>query len=387
MEWRMAGEKPEISQALATELLDQAERCVSAGLLRPAEALLTQAWTIGEQYDPDIASTAAWGVACLLVRQGRYDQAAEWFERIVIPPAGSKRLWTATMQMLRQVCQVLGTSPPEATPTTALPALPQPLAVHGRSVSEQPTLKIRNLGFFEVSRDQAILPVCKARKSIALFRYLLTRHHRTAHKEELMELLWPNAHPREAAHSLHVAVNSLRHHVDQRGVSYVLFEAGYYTVSPSAPLEVDCDTFEDLIDAAERYWRANDLFRAERTFSQAIACYQGDYFIDAHDLTWAVAKRERLLARYLSALDHLGQICFNQQLFEQAAECYQRLLERDGYREDAYCQLMRCYLELGRRSEALEQYKRCTSILASDLGLEPMHETQALYRVISGAGI
>ncbi len=58
------------------------------------------------------------------------------------------------------------------------------------------------------------------------------------------------------------------------------------------------------------------------------------------------------------------------------------VLERDGYREDAYCQLIRCYWQLGRRSEALRQYERCVTILRRDLGLEPMPEIQELYRAI-----
>jgi pentatricopeptide repeat protein len=384
MEWRMTDQQPETPQVLATELLHQAERCASAGLLGAAQALFVQAWTIGAQHDPDIASTAAWGVACLFVRMGLYDQSAEWFKRVVTPPVGGKRLWITTVQMLEEACQMLSANPPEVA-ADALPALPQPIFAPSQPAADLPALGIRSLGCFQILRGGVVLPACKARKSIALFRYLLTRHHRTAHKEELMELLWPNAHPREAAHSLHVAVNALRRHVDPRESSYLLFEAGYYTVSPDAPVEIDCDTFDALIDEAEGYWRANDLLCAERAFSRAIACYQGDYFVDTHDLTWAVAKRERLLGRYLSALEHLGRICFNQRHFQQAAECYQRLLDRDGYREDAYCQLMRCYSELGRRSEALQLYKRCALILATDLGLEPMQETQALYRVISGA--
>jgi DNA-binding SARP family transcriptional activator len=199
-----------------------------------------------------------------------------------------------------------------------------------------------------------------------------------------MELLWPDAHPREAAHSLHVAVNALRRYIDPAAGSYLLFEAGHYMVSPDAPLQNDCDTFEHLINEAQQFWRSSDLLRAEQSFSQAITCYQGDYQILAHDLTCALATRERLLACYLSALDQLGQVYFEQRRFQQAAECYQRLLERDEYREDVHCQLMRCYSQLGRRSEALQQYKRCATLLANDLGLKPMQETQALYGAIFG---
>jgi DNA-binding SARP family transcriptional activator len=387
MQGQMVDEQLEDSRALAAELLHEAERCVSTGLLQQAEALLVQAWTAGEHCDPDIASTAAWGVAWLLARAGLYDEAAEWFERTVVPPSASRPWWAATTRVLGDVCQRLAASAPAAAATLAPLSPSQPHAPAGASAAQLPRLEIRNLGCFQVIRSGTVLPPCKARKSIALFRYLLTRRHRTAHKEELMDLLWPNAHPREATHSLHVSINALRRYVDPLAGSYLLFEAGYYTVSPEAPLEVDSDTFEELLDQAGRYLSANDLASAEQALRGAVACYQGDYHVDGHDQTWAVVKRERLLTRYLSALDRLGRICFEQQLFEQAGECYQRLLERDGYREDAHCQLMRCYSELGRRSEALQQYRRCASILANDLGLEPMQETQVLYRVISGTGI
>jgi DNA-binding SARP family transcriptional activator len=141
-------------------------------------------------------------------------------------------------------------------------------------------------------------------------------------------------------------------------------------------------SFEQYCDQAERYWRANDLLGAQQSYANAIGCYQGDYYIGEQDYTWAIGEQERLLARYLSALDHMGQILIAQRHFEPAIDCYQRLLERDSYREDAYCQLMRCYWRLGRRSEALRQYTRCRSILASDLGLEPMPETYELFCAI-----
>ena len=47
-----------------------------------------------------------------------------------------------------------------------------------------------------------------------------------------------------------------------------------------------------------------------------------------------------------------------------------------------YLDLMRCYWQLGRRTEALRQYTRCATILANDLGLQPMLELQELNRAI-----
>jgi DNA-binding SARP family transcriptional activator len=163
-----------------------------------------------------------------------------------------------------------------------------------------------------------------------------------------------------------------------------VFAAGRYALSPGAPLEDDSLAFSQLNDEAEHFWRRGNLAEAQGAYARAIACYGGDYYVDDHDLAWALDVRERLLIRYLLALDRLGQIWMEQRRFDAAAECYQRLLERDGYREDAYCQLIRCYLQLGRRGDALRQYQRCASILASDLGLEPMSEMQELYQDIMG---
>jgi len=47
---------------------------------------------------------------------------------------------------------------------------------------------------------------------------------------------------------------------------------------------------------------------------------------------------------------------------------------------------MRLYCDLGQRSLAVRQYQRCREILAGELGILPMEETQALYARIAGHG-
>jgi DNA-binding SARP family transcriptional activator len=47
---------------------------------------------------------------------------------------------------------------------------------------------------------------------------------------------------------------------------------------------------------------------------------------------------------------------------------------------------MRCYMQLGRRGAAVQQYERCAALLAAELDLEPMPEIQDLYRLIVSTG-
>lgn len=382
MENQVDGAQPVDIRNIALPLLRQGERCALAGLSQQAEALLKQAWMFTATCEPALASTAAWSIAWLLVQMGSYSEAAEWFDRVDTPPANGRNIWPLARRGLVQVCRIAANQPlASAAPAQLSPNAPG-AAAHPTPL---PPLQVVNLGSFHVIRDGVRLPVCNTRKSLAILRYLLTRRHYAAHKEELMELLWPDAGPPEAAHSLHVAVSALRRYLDPREGSYVLFRADSYTINPDAPIMSDCHIFQQLCDEAEQPWRAADLARAQQFYIRAVDHYQGDYYVDAQDQAWAITERERLLARYLLALDRLGRIFIKQGYFEPAIDSYQRLLERDSLREDAHCQLMRCYQQLGQRGLALRQYKRCMAILANDLGLEPTEETRALYQAVLGS--
>ncbi len=83
---------------LAMALLQQGERCALSGLLREAEAILAQVWTIAEEPAPDLANAAAWELAWLLVRRRAYTEATEWFCRVEVPLARASLLWPAAQQ-------------------------------------------------------------------------------------------------------------------------------------------------------------------------------------------------------------------------------------------------------------------------------------------------
>jgi DNA-binding SARP family transcriptional activator len=386
MEDNTVTEEREDRRELATALLEQGERCALAGLLRQAEGILGQVWTIAEVAAPDLANAAAWELAWLLVRQEAHAEATEWFRRVDVPLARASLLWPAAQQAIVQICQGLDSRRSEPAAASPLSRRLQPVSAPDSLPSILPMLTIANLGHFQITRAGIVLSSCPAHKAITLFRYLLTRHHQAAHKEELMELLWPDTYTREAANSLHVAVSTLRRHLDPPGGSYLLFEDDCYVINPHARVADDCTAFQQLSDEGEHCWHDEDILRAQQVYTQALAWYQGDYYVDIRDLPWAISVQEQLLSRYLMVLDHLGRIYITQGHLERAVECYQLLVERDGYREDAHAQLMRCYWQLNRRGDALRQYERCATILSNDLRLEPMQESQALYREISGGG-
>lgn len=371
MEW-IVQEARDNSGLLGAELLRQGELCALSGFPDQAEAILVQAWSFVEHRDQALGNRIAWHIACLRLHAQDYTAAAEWFRRVMSAPALQGALWPEQQRLFVDLCLRFscGHAALGDGPTVSPPALAP--------------LTITNLGTFRVARGHEILPTCRARKAISLFRYLLTRDQRSARREELIEMLWPESAPREAAHSLHVAVSILRRYLDAGAGSYLLYAAGRYAIDPAATLHDDSRAFTLASERAEQLWRAGDFAQAQELYVEVITCYRGDYFVDEQDLDWAMAQRERLLTRYLLALERLGQIRMSQGRFDTAAECYQSLLERDEFREDMHCHLIRCYLALGRRSDALRQFQRCARILVQELGLEPMLETQELLQQING---
>ncbi len=233
-------------------------------------------------------------------------------------------------------------------------------------------MQITQFGRFKIIRGSAALLPCRARKAIALFRFLLTRPDYEVHRDELTALLWSEVDQREAGHSLHVAISALRKYLDANGRSYLNFEAGFYRIDADAQLDLDVEAFRQLLGDARRFQQADALEQAIACFEQALSLYTGDFSVDSLDEIWALAERERWLIVYLQALEDLGELLVRTGNDAAALGPFRILLDRDVYREDIHARVMQCYWRIGRRHEAIRQFELCAYKLRTDLGIEPM---------------
>jgi len=63
----------------------------------------------------------------------------------------------------------------------------------------------------------------------------------------------------------------------------------------------------------------------------------------------------------------------------KAIQLFERVLDKDPYRESAYRGLIRCQASTGQRSAALRTYHRLAECLEADLQASPTRETTELY--------
>ncbi len=72
--------------------------------------------------------------------------------------------------------------------------------------------------------------------------------------------------------------------------------------------------------------------------------------------------------------------------YVEAVQVFRKALVKDPCRESFHWALMKYLVRLGRPDCAATQFRHCQQVLYRELGVEPMPETQRLYRQIRNGG-
>jgi len=129
----------------------------------------------------------------------------------------------------------------------------------------------------------------------------------------------------------------------------------YLLDSPALSIVQDVDAFRAAYERGLCAAKAGRPAEAIQAFEEARACYVGDYLADPYE-EWASSSRMTLQDRWLNVLEQLGTYYSQARTWEPAIACYCELLAVDGYREDIYRLLMRCYAACGRLADVKQTY-------------------------------
>jgi DNA-binding SARP family transcriptional activator len=255
------------------------------------------------------------------------------------------------------------TGGPPATdpPTTASPATAPPATA---GAGPLPPLRVAALGPLEVTVGGE--PVADARWGSARARELLLilLLDGPRGRDQLADVLWPEAPADRARNSLHVTVHRLRRALgDSR---WVVNDGELYALAAGAPVELDAADFEATARAALAGHRAGG--EALAGLERALALYRGGLLAGLEVGEWADEARDRLERLCHEALAACAEVLIRRREFAGAADRLETLISRDGLDEEPYRQLMRCAAQLGQRSRALQLYRRLEARLRDELG-------------------
>jgi len=228
-------------------------------------------------------------------------------------------------------------------------------------------LRIWLLGGFRVTVDGS--PVADAswrrNKAKAIVKLLALASGHRLHREQLMDVLWPDLAPEAAAGNLRKAVYFARQalapeHVRVHGEMLRL----------EAPrLWIDVDAFEAAAEAAD--------------VESAVELYGGDLLPEDRFEPWTEERRDQLHAWFARRLLERARELEAAGDVDAAAVAFERLAAVDPLSEEAAIAVIRAHALAGQRHLALRWYRQLETRLAGELGVEPGSEARRLHQEIA----
>jgi LuxR family transcriptional regulator, maltose regulon positive regulatory protein len=241
------------------------------------------------------------------------------------------------------------------------------------------TLWVRTLGPFCIWRgDKQVNPQeWKRERARQLFQLLITTRGQWLSREQIVDLLWPDLPADSAIRDFKVALNAVNRTLEPKRIPsvsayFVIRQGNAYGINPQAQLVTDADVFLTLA-------LSDDSGKLEA----ALKLYGDDYLPDCIYSDWASIARENYRQKYLAVTEHLANLHFQAQRWDDVLIVCQAALRRDKCWEPAYVLSMQAYASQGNIPQAQATYQRCEMVLREELGLEPSIKTQRLRQLIT----
>lgn len=234
-------------------------------------------------------------------------------------------------------------------------------------------MEFRLLGAFEVWDDGKPVEIA-GQKRRALLALLVLRANEVVRSELLVEELWADHPPRNAAAALQTHVSRLRKTLGADTIASR--EWGY--VLQVAPEDIDLRRFENLVAEAE------PLAAQQRAakLAEALALWRGPPladFVNESALEYDIARLQELrlstLERRIDADLEAGQ---SSKLVGEL----EALIAQHPLREHLRWLLILALYRAERQAEALEVYRETRRVLSEELGIEPSPALRELEQAI-----
>ncbi len=192
-------------------------------------------------------------------------------------------------------------------------------------------VEVQILGRFSVAVDgvRVALSLWRRDRAAALVKLLSVSPNHRMHREQVMDLFWPDADSEVAGAALRKAVHFARKALGHSDL--VRTSGDVLALAPAADLIIDAECFEAAAIAAMRD-------PTTEACSAAAALWHGHLLPEDRYLDWLDAPRARLFQRYTDLL--------------RAGKLWQQLIAVEPSDEPAQCALMQAALDAGNRGEA-----------------------------------
>ena len=211
-----------------------------------------------------------------------------------------------------------------------------------RSSSEGPfPVRVRLLGGFSVWIGSRAMPegAWRLRKAKSLVKLLALAPGHALHREQIMDLLWPELGKRAASNNLRGSLHGARRALAADSIvasHYLASKEERVALCPEVELWVDVEAFEEAASAARRS-RDPGAYRA------ALELYGGELLPEDRYEEWTEGRRGELIRLYLALLVELAGLYQERGDHHSAVVTLHAVLAEEPINEEAHVELMRLY--------------------------------------------
>ena len=220
----------------------------------------------------------------------------------------------------------------------------------------------------------------RLKKATSLIKLLALASGHRLHREQAIELLWPELNPQAALNNFHYALHVARRTLEPSAPAntasrYLHLRGDLLALCPDEPLLVDVEAFEGAAASARRS-------REPAAYRAALELYVGDLLPEDLYEEWTEEKRQELRQLYQALLLELAALHEEREKYGLAIEALRWAVAKEPTQEEAHLGLMRLYALCGQHQEAILQYQRLRQALGEELAEEPGAESRLLYKEI-----
>lgn len=247
-------------------------------------------------------------------------------------------------------------------------------------------LRVRLLGGFCVERidDGQAVSGWPRRPAKTLIKLLAVQPGHALHREQIIDILWPDADAESALNSFGKVLHAARRALEPRRVrrqdsAYLRLTDGMLALN-TMHVVVDVDEFELLAEDALR--------RGEiEAYQAALALYAGELLPEDRYENWCSERRSVSAELRVRLLQGLAEALERRGAPNEAADQLREVLRHDPTREAVHRQLMLLYARMGIPDQAVRQFHVCEAVLRRELDLAPQPETVLFYNEILMGGL
>jgi len=216
-------------------------------------------------------------------------------------------------------------------------------------------------------------------KQRSLLAILLLHAGEVVSVDRLIDALWGESPPDDAATALHQHVSRLRKALGAHEV--LLTRSPGYVVAP-AEGEIDFRRFGALRDTGRRHLEGDAPQEAARALREALSLWRGRPLADLDREPFAAEAVARLDEEWIEAVELRIDADIALGRHAELVGELRTLVRRHPLRERLRGQLMLALYRSGRQAEALAVYADARRTLDEELGLEPGPELRRLQQAI-----